>query len=159
MRILFDPARPRDAEAIADAIVGALPPLWSKPYDFETALTARYALGRLFEGMKAQALRWKQAPNDGVIELAVVDACEVQGRGDRRYEEIALVEAIKRGETLVPPVLSKSGRVIHILDGHHRTRAYCRAKQPMPAFILSVRPKQFALPKITFVSTWEVWSP
>lgn len=75
----------------------------------------------------------------GEITLTQLDPEQVFQRGDYRYHSGELAEIVRSGLDLVPIVAGVHAGGAHVLDGHHRLRAYALAGQVVPALLVSAR--------------------
>lgn len=105
------------------AIASSFPILWDKKYQEEFITSIRILIQRAKESNKN---------SDIILTLKRAEPDTVHLRGDYRYPSDDLAEYIKQGKDLLPSIVGKTSSGSHLLDGHHRWRAYLLAgKKPL----------------------------
>lgn len=130
----LDPDERMDYEAdrTRDALK-MFPALWDAEHRKELAYVLSDAIQRGVEGGKGR---------DVLLTLTrVADPKAVHLRGDYRYDAAPLVEALRSTRhDLVPILVGASERGLHLLDGHHRWRAYVAAGLQPLVLMITTRP-------------------
>jgi hypothetical protein len=120
-----------------DEVIAAFPMLWAPEYQSEFADSVRIAIGRGQEEIKKQFKKVRTAERDVVLTLERPTR-PVHLRGDYRYSSEKMTTFLCTTPLdLIPPLVGWTAAGGHLLDGHHRWRAYAAAGiQPL---ILSIR--------------------
>jgi hypothetical protein len=114
---------------------------WDRVYDSDAKNTLVSQIRRGIETMQETGdsrKRLKDIQGTLFITLTRVDP-NIHNRGDYRYSSEKLVDVLNSGKDLAPVAVgSIDGKTLHILDGHHRMRAYQEVGKKMLAFVVSI---------------------
>lgn len=120
-----------------------LPDLWDKEGRKETIRYLANNIERGKETIKGDdgKKKLKEEGKDILITLRrISDKETVHLRGDLRYDHTEMANAVKAGKELPPIQIGKSEQGLHLLDGHHRWRAYKAAGVDPLVMVVEVIP-------------------
>ncbi len=86
------------------------------------------------------------------ISLVRLSRSGLTQRGDYRYDAAKMAQFLSEHPKLdLPPIqVAKLGSQLHLLDGHHRYRAYDQAdRDPLP-YVVEIRPSVGHTPQVRF---------
>lgn len=130
-------------------LINFFPQLWAPEYQSEFSSYVRGAYQRGEEQIVNQFGRLRQAKYDVIVTLKRVNnPNSVYLRGDYRYPSDPMSQYLLSTQyDLVPPVVGSTGMGNHLLDGHHRWRAYLLAGLAPLILEVKIEPSHSPVPK------------
>jgi hypothetical protein len=129
-------------------IINFFPKLWAPEYQEQFASYVKGAIQRGEEEIRDRYDSIRHGKHDIVLTLKRVLAQGVHLRGDMRYSSDDLAKYLLDTEyDLVPCIVGSSGMGEHLLDGHHRWRAYLIAGLSPLVLEIKVEPSKDDMPK------------
>lgn len=133
-------------------VINFFPKLWAAQYQEEFSSYVKGAIQRGKEQIKKDFGKLSEAKHDVVLTLKRTTAEKVYLRGDNRYPSDPMSQYLLTTKyDLVPPIVGASGMGNHLLDGHHRWRAYLLAGIDPLILEIKIEPSHSPIPKIVAV--------
>lgn len=139
-----------DDEAIErdEAVISSFPILWDQSYQPEFRDEVRNAINRGKEQIKKRG-KLRDAKLDVFLTLKRIKPNNVHLRGDYRYSSEKMSKFLKTTDfDLVPPLVGVTSSGLHLLDGHHRWRAYLDAGIDPLVLMIEVKPSTSDIPQV-----------
>lgn len=122
---------------------------WDMSFDQDAMMSISGMVRRLLEEVTENGnVKLRDTKKSAVLEFLYLEPKNIIQRGDLRYGSGELANIIKSGKDLAPIECGKVGNSIHVLNGHHRIRAYIITNEKIPAFVGSV--VEDSVPQIYF---------
>lgn len=132
-------------------VIHHFPVLWDPKFNDEFAFYVRGAIQRGEEEIRHHG-KLREAGKDVVLTLTRSNVNNVHLRGDYRYPSDELARVLADTDyDLVPPVVGVSNAGHHLLDGHHRWRAYLLANIQPLILEIEVVPTHRQIPSIVAI--------
>lgn len=129
-------------------VINFFPKLWAPEFQEEFAGYVKGALQRGEEQIKKEFKSIRHGKHDVVLTLKRTPAGSVHLRGDTRYSNEPMAKYLLDSTyDLVPPVVGSTGMGNHLLDGHHRWRAYLLAGLAPLILEIKIEPSKGDVPK------------
>lgn len=132
-----------------EAVIGAFPVMWDSQYHSDFRDTVRNSIERGKEQIKKKSKSIRRAGFDVVLTLERIKADNVHLRGDKRYSSEEMAKFLCSSDhDLVPPIIGRTSAGAHLLDGHHRWRAYLEAGIDPLVLSIQLEPQSGDVPQI-----------
>lgn len=132
-----------------EAVIAAFPVMWESQYQADFRDTVRNAIERGKEQIKRKSKSFRESKLDVVLTLERISPDNVHLRGDTRYSSEAMAKFLCSTKyDLVPPIIGRTAAGAHLLDGHHRWRAYLEAGIDPLVLSIQLRPQVGDVPQV-----------
>lgn len=132
-----------------DAVIECFPVTWDRRFNDDFRDAVRVSIQRGMEEIRKSHKKLSEAGLDITFTLKHISTSNVHLRGDYRYPSDEMADWLERTNLdLVPILVGKSKAGMHLLDGHHRWRAYVQAHKKPLVLIIEIKPSEFQQPSI-----------